>query len=45
MRSLSDAHHADEIGAYYNVLDRDPRDEEILVAMLKAGMFACVAPR
>ena len=42
--SNSDAHHASEIGAYYNALDEEPEDIEMLVALLKAGAFTPVAP-
>jgi predicted metal-dependent phosphoesterase TrpH len=42
--SNSDAHHAGDIGAYYNVLDEEPEDVEALAALLKAGAFTPVAP-
>jgi predicted metal-dependent phosphoesterase TrpH len=42
--SNSDAHHRSDIGAYYNVLRREPRDIEALVRMLKEGASDPVAP-
>jgi predicted metal-dependent phosphoesterase TrpH len=42
--SNSDAHHRSDIGAYYNVLDREPDDIDALVRMLKKGAFPTVAP-
>jgi predicted metal-dependent phosphoesterase TrpH len=42
--SNSDAHHTSDIGAYYNVLDREPDNMEALVRILKEGAFELVAP-
>lgn len=42
--SNSDAHHAGDIGSYYNELENDARDSQELIAMLKAGSFKLVAP-
>jgi len=42
--SNSDAHHASDVGAYYNELARRPRHIEGLVSILKAGAFEPVAP-
>jgi predicted metal-dependent phosphoesterase TrpH len=42
--SNSDAHHRSDIGAYYNVLDREPDDMEALVRILKEGTSELVAP-
>ena len=42
--SNSDAHHASEVGPFYNELEREPRDSADLVAMLNAGAFTTVAP-
>ena len=42
--SNSDAHHADDIGDYYNVLDEEPEDTTALVRILKAGAFEPVGP-
>jgi predicted metal-dependent phosphoesterase TrpH len=42
--SNSDAHHASDLGAYYNVLDEKPEDVKALVALLKKGAFEPVAP-
>lgn len=42
--SNSDAHHSSDIGAYYNVLDREPDNMEALVRILKEGAFELVAP-
>lgn len=42
--SNSDAHHASEVGAYYNELNREPEDVEALVEILKQGAFEPVAP-
>lgn len=42
--SNSDAHHSSDIGAYYNVLHREPHDVEALVKILKEGAFEPVAP-
>ena len=39
----SDAHHVDELGAYYNELARVPADEAELVEMLRAGAFRPVS--
>ncbi len=36
----SDAHHASDIGAYYNELHEEPADVRGLVALLKAGAFS-----
>jgi predicted metal-dependent phosphoesterase TrpH len=36
--SNSDAHHADRIGAYWNVLNADPADEFALVTALRSGV-------
>lgn len=33
----SDAHRAEDVGVYYNVLPHAPRDEQDLVSVLKAG--------
>jgi hypothetical protein len=33
----SDAHRAEDVGAYYNVLPRVPRDDQDLVSVLKDG--------
>jgi histidinol phosphatase-like PHP family hydrolase len=37
----SDAHNADGVGKYCNVLERFPADEQELIALLKAGQFKC----
>lgn len=37
----SDAHHADQVGIYYNRLVRVPRDERELIEILRAGDYAC----
>lgn len=37
----SDAHTTDGLGKYYNVLQAFPADEQALLALLKAGQFAC----
>jgi len=42
--SNSDAHHRSDVGAYYNVLDREPDNMEALVRILKEGAFEPVAP-
>ena len=42
--SNSDAHHASDVGGYYNELDREPQDIEALVTMLKEGAYEPVAP-
>jgi predicted metal-dependent phosphoesterase TrpH len=42
--SNSDAHHAGDVGVYYNELDGAPQDAAGLVAVLKAGAFTVVAP-
>jgi histidinol phosphatase-like PHP family hydrolase len=42
--SNSDAHHSADLGRHYNVLSRIPKDEQELLAILKAGDFHCVAP-
>lgn len=42
--SNSDAHHKNMIGSYYNVFADAPADERELVAMLRAGQYACVSP-
>lgn len=42
--SNSDAHHRDDIGAHYNVLDCEPDNMEALVRILKEGAFEPVAP-
>ena len=43
--SNSDAHHRSGLGRHYNVLARIPKDEQELLAMLKAGEFHCIAPQ
>ena len=42
--SNSDAHHASDVGGFYNDLDREARDSDALVSMLKTGAFEPVAP-
>ncbi|PIE35890.1 hypothetical protein CSA56_02260 [candidate division KSB3 bacterium] len=42
--SNSDSHHRDDIGRYYNELEKTPETEEELIELLKAGSFSCVAP-
>jgi len=37
----SDAHNVQRVGIYYNELARVPRDEKDLLAILKAGEYAC----
>jgi predicted metal-dependent phosphoesterase TrpH len=37
----SDAHHAGDVGSYYNVLDEIPEDDAGLVAALNAGALRC----
>ena len=37
----SDAHTTDSLGRYYNILETFPADEQALIALLKAGQFAC----
>lgn len=37
----SDAHRAEDVGAYYNVLPRAPRDDRDLISVLKAGGHQC----
>jgi histidinol phosphatase-like PHP family hydrolase len=37
----SDAHTADDVGIYYNRLERTPWDEIELLDMLRAGAYAC----
>ncbi|MBD3184427.1 PHP domain-containing protein [Candidatus Poribacteria bacterium] len=40
----SDAHDEDQIGSYYNILDRTPDNEMELVDMLISGQFKCNLP-
>ncbi len=40
----SDAHHRSQIGRYYNLLVKEPANEQELLASLKAGAFESVAP-
>ncbi len=40
--SNSDAHHVDRIGAYWNELSAEPRDDAELLAALRHGV---VGPR
>lgn len=40
--SNSDAHHAVNVGQYYNILEDVPTDERELVQLLKTGQFTCV---
>lgn len=42
--SNSDAHHVSDVGEYYNELDREVRDVEELIAVLRAGAFEPVGP-
>ena len=37
----SDAHTTAALGQYYNILETSPADEQALIALLKAGRFAC----
>lgn len=37
----SDAHRADHVGAYYNQLERAPRDEKDLFEILRTGAYTC----
>jgi predicted metal-dependent phosphoesterase TrpH len=39
----SDAHHVDELGAYYNQLNEVPEDDAALVKMLREGAFTLSA--
>ncbi len=42
--SNSDAHHSSDVGAYYNVLNREPVDLDALLRTLKEGAFKPVGP-
>ena len=37
----SDAHQARDVGAYYNILSRTPRDDSDLVSILMDGDYGC----
>ncbi|MBE9506629.1 MAG: hypothetical protein IMY86_01145 [Chloroflexi bacterium] len=37
----SDAHRAAHVGVYYNQLERMVRDEDELLAILRAGAYTC----
>jgi len=41
----SDAHSTDSVGAYYNVLERTPSDEQEIWALLRSGRFTCSCHR
>lgn len=43
--SNSDAHHRNDVGAYYNLLDEEPEDVEALVRTLKEEAFEPVVAR
>jgi len=41
----SDAHSTDSLGAYYNVLERAPSNEQEIWALLRSGRFTCSCHR